>query len=200
MGLMTVTAGETLGLFGYGSLVNRESAEQTLGREIESMRPAVIAGWRRRWSLLRDNPHCEKTFALEDGTVPDWLLTLNIERTGNPADSVNGVVVEITETDLEALAIREIRYRLAEVGDAIAETANGGRVVTYTALPNHAALAPPGGALILDTYLETVERGFRELGAGQLEQFRASTGEPPVPVVSATLIRHEAPARSPVRW
>lgn len=182
-------------LFGYGSLVNRASAVETLGREVGDLQPAVIGGWRRRWSLLRDNPYCEKTFALDDGSVPDWLLTLNVEPTGDPADRVNGVLIEISEDDIPTLDIREVRYRRVEV-----TTVTGLPVVTYTATHQHTAIVTPAKALILDSYLNAVEQGFRELGDDQLDEFRLTTGEPPAPVVSGHLIRHEAVGPSPRDW
>lgn len=187
-------------LFGYGSLVNRTSAEETLGRVVGEMRPATLHGWRRRWSLLRDNPHCEKTFELEDGTVPDWLLTLNVEATGNAADVVNGVLIEIGADDFEALDVREVRYRRVDVTDAIATPPPASLILTYTATHHHTALMTPARALILSTYLEAVEQGFTALGEDELEAFRRSTGAPPVPVVKGRLIRHRARGPSPVHW
>lgn len=182
-------------LFVYGSLVNRASAEETLGREVGAMEPATLTGWRRRWSLLRDNPYCEKTFALEDGTVPDWLLSLNVEQTGDPVDRVNGALIEIGAEDLSVLDLREVRYRRIEtVTDA------GLAVITYAARHHHNALVTPAGAFVLDTYLEAVERGFGSLGTDELETFRLTTGDPPAPVVSCRLIRHQAAGASPRSW
>ena len=188
-------------LFGYGSLVNRLSAEQTLGRPVRRLQTATVKGWNRRWSLLRDNRYCEKTFALADGTIPDWLLSLNIEPTGNGADEVTGALIEIDEADLTALSVRETRYRTVDVtASCDAEIRPQMRVLTFVAKPLNSAQTPPSGALILRSYLNVVESGFRELGKGQLERFRATTGEPPVSVVDATLVRHAAPGTTPVDW
>lgn len=189
-------------LFGYGSLVNRESAEQTLGRPVGELVAATLRGWRRRWSLLRDNAYCEKTFAHADGSVPDWLLTLNVEPEARPDERVNGVLIAIDETDLPALDVREVRYRRVEVSGSIEASGLTSEqpVVTYTATAHHTAVTPPADALILDTYLAAVENGFRQLGAGELEEFHATTGEPPVPVTSCELVRSDAPPTSPATW
>ena len=72
-------------VFAYGSLASLASAERTLGRPVEHAGRARLAGWRRRWSLARDNLRSEKTFArADDGTVPPHCLGLNIERRAGP--------------------------------------------------------------------------------------------------------------------
>ena len=70
-----------LALFAYGSLVSPASAARTLGRPVEAPAPARLPGWRRRWSLARDNLRSEKTFARADGSAPPYFLGLNIEPT-----------------------------------------------------------------------------------------------------------------------
>ena len=52
-----------LAVFAYGSLASLASAERTLGRPVEPGGQVRLAGWRRRWSLARDNLLSEKTFA-----------------------------------------------------------------------------------------------------------------------------------------
>ena len=103
-----------LAVFAYGSLASLASAERTLGRPVEPGGQARLAGWRRRWSLARDNLLSEKTFArADDGTVPPHCLGLNIERRAGPGP--NGLLLEITEDELDRLAVREIRYDRIEV-------------------------------------------------------------------------------------
>ena len=80
-----------LAVFGYGSLASPASAASTLGREVEVDRPARLAGWRRRWSVMRDNRATEKCFAREsDGSVPAHCVGLNLERVGGRARSRTG--------------------------------------------------------------------------------------------------------------
>ena len=189
-----------LGLFGYGSLVLPESAALTLERPIVEITPARLSGWKRRFSQARDNLTCEKTFECEDGRRPEWILGLNVERGEDPAGPVNGVVIELTETELDRLDIREIRYDRVEVSDLVAGEDLPERVVTYTAKSFHFRPEPPEDAVILATYAQAVELGFEGLGPGQLELYRQTTGPYPVERVPATLVVDRIPHGNPRDW
>jgi cation transport regulator ChaC len=189
-----------LGLFGYGSLVLPESASMTLGREAGEMRPARLRDWKRRFSQRRDNLTCEKTFELEGGRRPEWILGLNVERGEDPAGAVNGVVIELTDAELDRLDIREIRYDRVEVTDLVDGDDLPERIVTYTAKDFHFAPEPPEDAVILATYAQAVEQGFEALGPGELDQYLATTGPYPVERVAATLIMDKIPDGNPRAW
>jgi cation transport regulator ChaC len=190
----------SLGLFGYGSLVLPESASMTLGREVTEMRPARLGEWRRRFSQRRDNLTCEKTFECVDGRRPEWILGLNVEEGEDEAGPVNGVVIELTEAELDRLDIREIRYDRVEVTDLVEGDDLPERIVTYTAKEFHFAPVPPDDAVILATYSEAVEKGFEALGPGELEHYLATTGPYPVERVDATLIVDKIPEGNPRAW
>src|SRR6476659_9010620 len=104
-----------LGLFGYGSLVLDESASITLGRPVGKVQRAQLHHWRRRFSQRRDNLTCEKTFECADGRRPEWILGLNVEQGEDDAGPVNGVVIELSEAELDRLDVREIRYDRVDV-------------------------------------------------------------------------------------
>ena len=122
--------------------------------------PAELAGWRRRWSQARDNRRCEKTFARDgDGWIPDYVLGLNVERTGNPRDVVNGLLITLTPDELDRLDVRELRYDRVDVSAEILPRATAGgyeRVFTYEAKP-----WPPFG-LSFDPALGPEARARRE--------------------------------------
>lgn len=192
----------SLHVFAYGSLVHAESASMTLGRPV-TPRPASLTGWRRRFSQCRDNLACEKSFAFADGSRPRWILGLNIEGGSDPAGAVNGALIELEgEEELARLAVRELRYDVAEVGAAV-EPADGGavdRVLTFTAKREHHAPEPPEGAVILASYAQAVEDAFAALGEGQLSRYRETTGPHPVAVVEAVLVEDAIPAGNPRGW
>jgi cation transport regulator ChaC len=190
----------SLGLFGYGSLVLPESASMTLGREVGAMRPAQLRGWRRRFSQGRDNLTCEKTFECAGGWRPEWILGLNVERGQDGAGPVNGVVIELTEAELDRLDIREIRYDRVDVTDLVEGDGLPDRIVTYTAKDFHFKPEPPKDAVILATYAEAVERGFESLGTGQLDQYLETTGPDPVERVAAELVVDRIPEGNPRAW
>ena len=189
----------TLGVFAYGSLVSAESAALTLGRPVELL-PADLAGWKRRFSQARDNLTCEKTFELADGSRPEWVLGLNLERGEDEAGPVNGAVIELTEEELARLAIREIRYDAVDVTEQVEADGLPERVWTFTAKEGHFAPEPPQDAVILATYANAVEEAFGALSEDGLDRYIATTGPYPVERVEATLVRDEIPAGNPRRW
>jgi cation transport regulator ChaC len=192
---------ERQAVFAYGSLASLASAERTLGRAVNHDAVARLAGWRRRWSQMRDNLATEKTFArADDGTVPPYCLGLNIER--EAGQDPNGVLVEVSEAELERLEAREIRYDLVDVTAEIVTDGPLGfaRVATFTAKPENFAGSPPPGAVILAPYARAVEAAFESLGPDQLELFRDTTGPHPVPVVEAVLVRDRILEGNPRAW
>jgi hypothetical protein len=189
-----------LAVFAYGSLVSLVSAERTLGRPVKSADPARLTGWRRSWSQARDNLRSEKTFAQADGATPSHCLGLNVER--RPGPGPNGALIEITEAELNRLALREIRYDPVEVTPEIRAAARPAfdRVVTFTAKPENYAETPPPDAVILASYARAVEAAFESLGPGQLALYRETTDARPVEVVEGVLVRDRIPAGNPREW
>lgn len=188
-----------LGLFGYGSLVLPESASMTLGRPAGELRPVRLHDWRRRFSQRRDNLTCEKTFECDGGWRPEWVLGLNVEEDEDPAGPVNGVVIELSEAELDRLDIREIRYDRVDVTRSIEGDDLPVRIVTYTAKPYHFAPEPPDDAVILETYASAVELGFSKLGNGELEHYRVTTPYP-IERMDATLVVDRIPEGNPRAW
>jgi hypothetical protein len=188
-----------LGLFGYGSLVLHESASMTLGRPAGELRPVRLRDWRRRFSQRRDNLTCEKTFECDGGWRPEWILGLNVEEGEDEAGPVNGVLIELTEPELDRLDIREIRYDRVDVTGSVEGDDLPELIVTYTAKPFHFAPQPPDDAVILRTYAEAVETGFRGLGKEELDHYLATT---PCPVqrVEANLVIDRIPDGNPRAW
>jgi hypothetical protein len=189
-----------LAFFGYGSLASPASAALTLGRPVETLTPVRLPGWQRRWSTYRDNQRSEKTFARDDdGSIPPFTLGLNIEPAPG-APGPNGALIEATAAELDRLDLREMRYDRVDVTAAIGDSTGFDTVVAWTAKPAHHAPIPPDGAVIMRTYLAAVEAAFEALGDGELETFRATTGEPPVELIEGTLVRDEIPLGNPRVW
>jgi cation transport regulator ChaC len=189
----------SLGLFGYGSLVLPDSASMTLGRPVGEMRPARLRDWKRRFSQRRDNLTCEKTFECDGGRRPEWILGLNVEEGEDDAGPVNGVVIELSDAELDRLDIREIRYDRVEVSGLVDGEDHPDRIVTYRAKPFHFAPEPPEDSVILATYAAAVEKGFEGLGPGELDHYLATTPYP-VERVPATLVIDKIPQGNPRDW
>jgi hypothetical protein len=188
-----------LGLFGYGSLVLHESASMTLGRTAGELRPARLRDWSRRFSQRRDNLTCEKTFECAEGWRPEWILGLNVEEGEDKAGPVNGVVIALTEAELDRLDIREIRYDRVDVTGSIEGEDLPERIVTYKAKAFHFAPEPPEDSIILVTYAAAVEKGFDALGPGELDHYLATTSYP-VDRHEGTLVIDRIPDGNPRDW
>jgi len=188
-----------LAVFGYASLVNRDSVAATLGASAAEPVAARLSGWRRRWSLVRDNHSAEKGFEpAGDGEPFDWCLGLNIER-AETGDWLNGALIELDDGALARLRLRELRYDAVDV-TADVDPLLFKQVFAFRAKAENFAATPPPRSVILATYLEACERAFTALGPGELEAFRATTGPPPAPVIEGRLVRDEVPKGNPRAW
>ena len=192
-----------LAVFGYGSLVDAVSAGTTLGRPVAETIPARLEGWRREWTLRREQARSEKAFARPDGTVPRFCVGLNLERgAADGSEPPNGALIELTEAELDRLDLREIRYHRAEVTDLVRTSDPHGfdRIVTYEARPENHLTTPHPDTILVASYLVAVEAAFDALGPGELEAFRATTPPPAVEITEATLVRDEIPPGNPRAW
>jgi hypothetical protein len=190
-----------LAVFGYASLASPASAAETLGRPVEYAGLARLGGWARGWTVGRDNTAVEKTFALADGSLPRYCLGLNLDP-DPAAQAPNGVLIEVSDAELDRLDLRELRYHRTEVTDEIATPGKLGfdAVYAYRARPEHRHPEPPHGAVIISTYPTLVERAFAELGPDQLRLYHATTAPPPVELVDATLVADAIPPGNPRAW
>jgi cation transport regulator ChaC len=192
----------SLAVLAYGSLIDRKSFELTLGREPDALHPARLRGWRRRWSIFRDNLKAEKTFARQPGgDLPPFVIGLNLERAESEGGlAPNGALIEIDEEELRRLDLRELRYDRVEVTDHVAGGSRFDRVFTYTAKPEHFAARPPEGAVAMAPYLRVIEAAFRALGDGEWELFLETTGPPPVETIEPLLVDDRIPPGNPREW
>ena len=192
-------------VFAYGSLAHPESAAMTLGRSPIEVVAATLPGWRRSFSSRRDNLRSEKRFALSDGSLPEWILSLNIDPDPEAGWGPNGVLITVDDSDLARLDRRELRYERADVTADVAIEPPGractyDRVVAYVARPENLALEPPPGSVVLRSYVDAVELAFERLGGDALRAYGATTEPPPVEIVDATLAGGDIPRGNPRSW
>ncbi len=165
--------------------------------------PARLAGWRRRWSIYRVNTAHEKVFERVDGEPFEHVVGLNLERAPDAAEEEwpNGALIELTEAELERLDLREVRYDRVEVTEGVrARGVSFGRVYAYTAKAAHFARETPPNAIVIASYVQACRAAFEELGPGAWDQFMATTGEPPAPMVDARLVADAIPEGNPRAW
>ncbi|MEN3791803.1 gamma-glutamylcyclotransferase family protein [Fulvimarina sp. MAC3] len=146
--------GKVIAYFGYGSLVNR----RTLRTQFLAIRRAEARGWQRFWQP-------------RDPTAEMALLSVQ----PNPDEAVHGVVVYDLIDNLPSLDEREAGYN-RQIIDPQALTIENPpladmSVFIYEATPG-ASDAVELGSAILQSYLDAVMQGFRELyGDDGLKRF-----------------------------
>ena len=88
-------------LFGFGSLININSAQKSFQRVLkqEDLIPVQIKGYERVWNALE---------SIEFDNVPTNGVFLNIKKSVNK--SIYGVIIKITQEELEVLKLREKNY------------------------------------------------------------------------------------------
>ena len=118
-------------VFGYGSLMNQESLQATLpGKQIASW--VVLKGYRRAFNKAGRKGH----------------RYLNLKP--DSASQVKGVLIEVTEDELDALKKREEGYNMIDVTEQIDPKPSVNTVV-------YAFIAPPFSELkISGSYLKKV--------------------------------------------
>lgn len=103
-------------IFGYGSLMNIESAMRTMP-SLTNFRKGILYGYRREYSLVSIS-------GLKNGAVEPYVAALAIRKvtdtttatisssttTSNVNEKVIGCIFDIPECELEAYFIRESRY------------------------------------------------------------------------------------------
>jgi len=161
-------------IFGYGSLVNRETHDN-------AAHPARLSGWRRVWRYTVFRP----------------AAFLSVE----PAAGVDieGLVLQIPGS-LAALDARETAYVRHQVTAAVARTAElAGEIQVYAVAPQH--LHQGSTHPILLSYLDAVLQGFlREFGEAGARRFFETTAGWNTPVLDdradPTYPRHQTLSRA----
>lgn len=178
-------------VFGYGSLVDPSSLGRTLGRPVEvgvDFVEAGLRGWGRRWNY--GVGHVSATWRAADGRMVHDGVIVALGIVPSPAEQVNGIIARVSERELTALDVRERDYDRVDVTQQVSNTGTGlevARIVTYaprtSAIERYRSARDGGRAGIRDTYWGLVDAAFAVLGPDRLDQYRATTPPPDVPVV-----------------
>lgn len=124
---------ETIPIFSYGSLLNKESASRTLSEKaMATHRPAISFGVQRVFDR-----HVPTTSRWGPKERPNDTGMLNVFTTNTLSDVVNGVVIEVDIDDLNNLLVREEGYDLVPVvvtcwNDAVGDGGEPRFFIAYT--------------------------------------------------------------------
>lgn len=155
----------SLAIFGYGSLLNRKSAENALKRALstQDMIPALLKDHVRRWRAKEDI----------------WFDHINAQATGIFLDlehyegkHVNGVLIHVTPSELDQLKLREKNYDCVDVSEYVDTDL---QVFTFVAQENHRLHGVGHHAYVPLEYIKLVEEGCMALGEDFLNAYRATT-------------------------
>ncbi|HUA58650.1 MAG TPA: gamma-glutamylcyclotransferase family protein [Verrucomicrobiae bacterium] len=163
-------------ILGYGSLLCKGSMEKTLGRPYDGpFRACRVAGWRRSWNVFLPN---RGEFVDERGVAPAKIVYLNVRR--DAASAVNGVLFVVPAGALAGFDQREWVYDRVDISRELECLEFRGRAWMYVARPEYLV---HGGQFpdyaVRQSYIDIVEQGLTELGAGFRAEYEASTDAVP---------------------
>lgn len=155
-------------IFGYGSLINLQSASQTLGRTIgpESIAVATLSDYVRAWRVVIP------VIAGLDASKPVNAVFLDIEK--QSGKRVNGILIQVTLAELKRLDLRELGYDRVDVTQSITPKFPHAVVFTYQGKPD-CLTTTASAAKVLGDYVEIVNKGVLRLGEAFRKEFENTT-------------------------
>jgi cation transport regulator ChaC len=173
----------TLLLFGYGSLINLESASRTLKRNLsmEEVHTGILKGYRRNWTLW-------------DDVVSDRLgkqvkgVFLNLV----PSEDsfLNGVMISISDEELKYFLLREKNYNYTDITERVTFSQNFSdkdyKVVTFVGKEENLVLENAEGYYVFDRYIDIVNTGVKSFGHDFETQFNQTTQAHPFTTAAGT--------------
>ena len=115
-------------VFGYGSLMNRESAMRTMP-SLTNFRKGILEGYRREYSLVSIS-------GLKNGAIEPFVAALAIRKVDTD-EQVIGCIFDIPEYELEPYFVRESRYCRTQVEVVAYDDSNNitcDRVLAWTVI------------------------------------------------------------------
>lgn len=170
-------------LFGYGSLINLESASRTLKREIgqADVIPCTLFGFLRSWSLWDD------VFSDKLGEQVRAIF-LNIVQ--QPGAFLNGIIFPISESELEYFLSREKNYDCTDISSQLFYPGNNrppesSRILTFVGMRKYFIQEGEPG-YVFSRYINIVQSGVDSFGEAYSKEFKDSTALHSFPVIEGT--------------
>lgn len=170
-------------VFAYGSLLSPTTLLSTLpGIRLDDVAPAKVRGYQRVFDVAFPNDGSQADKAYYSGEVrPPFVLFVNLSV--RPSAVVNGILIPVSDSQLDRLRERERRYELTDCSGAIESTtpAEAARVVTFTGMPAFTTAEDVGAGVVAQNYVDLIQAGARhwdERHPGFLNDFHESTQMP----------------------
>lgn len=177
-------------IFGYGSLVSAKDAGRTLGRQVKSVRNATLRGWIRDWSTVVDNRGLHKHYALSDsGKTISYVCALNVckPKSNVIATNPNGVLIEVSDSEIKKMDKRETSYMRKNVTEDIVGKPENSTIYTYVCLPSHYKKYNKH-PILPSSYLDLVIKSFKSIGPKSYSDFIKTTRSSKIPVRNTSFI------------
>ncbi|MCB4808573.1 hypothetical protein LG651_09940 [Tamlana sp. 62-3] len=158
-------------LFGYGSLINQYSSQETISNSTQ-LQPVMGFGIKRVLNYDPDENVRSRSIYHDPERGDEYFGVFNLEYTGNIQDKANGVLRKVETGDFENFVKREVGYSLVKIRcqdfynssspftDAYALVApqkfNGRQLVNNELLPNvpYYKLCRDGSRYVSEKFLE----------------------------------------------
>jgi cation transport regulator ChaC len=146
--------------------MNPASAARTLGRmpSKEELIPARLEGWQRKWQL-----HIDGCYG-ENGDVCT-VVFLDITPAEN-GRSMNGILLPVSDEELERLDQRERHYNRTDVTHLISPGVDG---VVYTYIGKDDCNRPPEGSFVMAYYEQVVADALELWGTEFAGEYHETT-------------------------
>jgi len=167
-------------VFGYGSLVNVESASRTLRRSltVEELIPAYLLGYKRSWGVI-DRVRSHKL----EREISGVFLSIQPDQYARTL----GAIIKVNDDEMSRLLLRERSYDCHEIGALITpfeeSLPNLDKILTFVARENRRAIPGDPDSFVLAKYQSIVDNGCIALGADFTRSFRDTTQSPAFPIL-----------------
>jgi hypothetical protein len=155
-------------VFGYGSIINLESAAKTLGRPIKDDDAFIVdlQNYVRIWRVVAP------VIVHRDGEQLIHAVFLDIQN--QVGKSVNGILIDLSIDELNKLDIREKHYNRIDITPHVRPPLDNSRIFAYQGKPQFFVenFADPK---VLARYVDIVYQGIRHWGTDFQEKYEATT-------------------------
>lgn len=139
--------------------------------ESVTLQPAELHGFRRVWGLVED---------VYSDSLQREIKAVFLDLVPQQASAINGVLIPVSEKQLERIKLREKNYDVIDVTDRIylagrVERLEGGSIVTFQGKPEFRLDQVRGEAKIMENYESLVAAGCADLGELFTRTFSATT-------------------------
>ena len=170
-------------IFGYGSLINLESASRTLKRTLftSDVETVVLSNYSREWNLFDD---------VFSSNLDKQVNAVFLNITPNDNGKINGLAIGVSDEELEYLKIREKNYLCVDVSEYIKKSKKffkaGEPFQVFTFVGKKECLTtsfPDNRYFVFSKYISIVENGVSSFGKSFKAKFIETTGTIEFPII-----------------